>query len=238
MTYKNDTITFSLMGTSIMLLAIMAVPSLVEYADASQCNPHCYATVKNSYFNNYGAKSNFTVEQLEEGGSCPNSFDMVVTPLWITFSDGKWVEIGVGEGRMNGTCKTVETFYSYDGINSNWTLHGTATRGNTYDMKIERSGSTTWKTYIDGGLKETYTSVYTQGKGSIGAETTDTLAIIADQDRDNIKRKSSSSSSAYYNWSTSNSQDGSNSNPPYKDICTSYSHIIIGDTSATQSACP
>ena len=162
---------------------------------------------------------------------------MVVMPLWMKFTDGKWIEIGIGECRMNSFCYTSETIYTYDSQNSDWDIHGTATVGNTKEFKITQSSGNTWKLYYDGSLKEIITVNESDGRGSLGAEITDDTARIDDQRRDEIQRQSSSGGS-WSDLTTSQAQDGSEDSPPYKDICTSYSDLYFGDDTGTNSACP
>lgn len=226
--------------TKISVLAIFAVtalmsgPILVEAIEAFACSTssHCYSTMRNTSYNNYGARADFEIKSIDEYGNCPTNHHFVVMPLWIIFNDLTFVEVGVGEGRMDGQCKTVETFYTFDDDASDWDLHGTASTSTTYTMKITHDSGTDWDLYKDSTLLRTITANYGVGKGGIGAEITHDDAIIADQRRDEIDRQYIDGG-AWASWSSSDSQDYSNDNPPYKDICNNYDDAVFGDSGLT-----
>lgn len=236
MTFGNEKILFS---SLFAIIGVLFAANAVVEADAATCSGgKCYTTIWNKYHDNYGIKADYEIDDLDETANCSSSYNMVVTPTWMKFDNGEWVEIGLGEGRMNGFCYTSETIYTYDSQNSDWDIHGTATVGNTKEFKITRTSTDTWKLYYGGSLKEIITVTGEDiGRGSLGAEMTDDTARIDDQQRDEIQRQSSAGGS-WSNWTTSNSMNGSEDQPPYKDICTSYSDIYIGDNISANSACP
>ena len=216
-----------------VITTLMSGPILTEAMEAFACTitVHCYANWKNKSYNNYGARADFEIKSIDEYGDCNNDHHMVSLPLWIRFNDLTWVEVGVGEGRMDGDCETSETFYTYDGDAEEWELHGSASTSTTYALKITHTSGTDWDIYRDTTNIDTITGNYGVGRGEIGAEITHEDAIIADQRRDEIDRQYIDGG-AWLSWNSFDSEDWANDNPPYKDLC-ALDDGMLGDSGLT-----
>lgn len=241
MTIKSRQVKNAIIGLTMLSLMLIGIsPNLVNNAYASShCSwsNHCYAVAQRTISND-GNKQTVTIPNLSVPQCVPGSPDttsMTILPQWVIFNTLRtdWIEVGVGEGLLAGSCYGSETVYTYESVNGGgWGIHSTVTVGNDYTFSMDDTASDrTWNIKKDSTTLRTVSTSYSNGKGEVGAEIT--------HNQNTSVGLTHLKSISYYNggwnlWTSSVSLPSVDS-PLWRYVCTNYNHIHVG--TGTQQTC-
>ena len=159
--------------------------------------------------------------------SClPSNAGFAVVSTWVFFPNDEWIEIGVGSGRIDGTCYNSEERHylvlEQDGNYNEYVLTGSVNpHDHVYYEISDTNNDNRWKAYADGSLRASLLMDYDYGEIAVGVESTDDNTSIPKTDVKYIREHDGSSWSYWtYNDEEYDINDGfiTQCSPAYKNI--------------------
>lgn len=219
------------------VIGITAIQTPIQAYASEDCNNifgRCYADEEYNNSNLQGNKYALTVSSLQNS-ACPNS-QHVTTTQWVNFPNGDWIELGVTQGILDGTCNTSPHRYTAVDQNSNYVESniGSTSSGTSETFEVsDTSGSEHWDIYNDGSNYGYYLmQTDTASSAFVGEESTDSNTVIPSTHEGSISWRLSGSWSNWNTDTTTYTQFGHNN--WISECSPTYSHIHVG-ISSTQS---
>lgn len=218
MTLKEDKQRIIILTATVLLVTTFGISPAIQSAFAeSDCsqriliwNARCRGDQTN-YDNRDGMKAKIKVSDIVTSSDCsPNNNGFALIGIWMVFPNLAWIETGVAQGKIEGTCYTDEKEYlAWTGTSSHSTYHEEYVRDISLGDRIryeisDTNQNKTWQVISDGQIRKNLVTAYSHGtKMIVGLEANDDAASVPATTIKSIKYYDENS---WHRWT-----DGSNS---------------------------